>query len=168
MCPFFGENICSCTMHNKWQYSGKGRRQSPMRKPKLMYLIPRWPYFKFCHHNVRFLFWILISDYSAGCSVDWAKAVAGFKYSFTVELRDQGEYGFLLPPSGYKLQATALMNTKTKDKTTRRILSSFRSTFSYYWYILICILLIFSVEIIPTSEEIWASLQTIAQYIVRK
>ncbi|XP_076054215.1 carboxypeptidase B-like [Oratosquilla oratoria] len=36
---------------------------------------------------------------AAGGSDDWAKAVAGVKYAYTVELRDTGEYGFLLPPS---------------------------------------------------------------------
>lgn len=28
---------------------------------------------------------------------DWAYGAAGIKYSFTVELRDRGTYGFLLP-----------------------------------------------------------------------
>lgn len=32
-----------------------------------------------------------------GSSDDWAKAVAGIKYAYTVELRDKGTYGFLLP-----------------------------------------------------------------------
>ena len=34
---------------------------------------------------------------SAGGSLDWAKGVAGIKYSFGMELRDTGTYGFLLP-----------------------------------------------------------------------
>ncbi|XP_072767295.1 carboxypeptidase B [Anoplolepis gracilipes] len=33
----------------------------------------------------------------SGASDDWAKGVAGIKYSYTVELRDRGTYGFLLP-----------------------------------------------------------------------
>ena len=33
----------------------------------------------------------------SGGSQDWAKAVAGIKYSFAFELRDLGRYGFLLP-----------------------------------------------------------------------
>ena len=41
----------------------------------------------------------ITADYSSGCSVDWAKG-NGFKYSYTIELRDEGNYGFLLPPSG--------------------------------------------------------------------
>ncbi|KAK8397432.1 hypothetical protein O3P69_004876 [Scylla paramamosain] len=36
---------------------------------------------------------------AAGGSDDWAKGVGGVKYAYTVELRDQGYYGFLLPPS---------------------------------------------------------------------
>jgi len=35
---------------------------------------------------------------SAGSSRDWAKGAGGFKYVYTVELRDTGRYGFLLPP----------------------------------------------------------------------
>lgn len=38
----------------------------------------------------------------SGGSDDWAKGVAGFKYSYTVELRDTGYYGFLAPPSEIK------------------------------------------------------------------
>jgi hypothetical protein len=33
----------------------------------------------------------------AGSSIDWAKGEAGIKYAFTLELRDAGRYGFLLP-----------------------------------------------------------------------
>nr|CAD7578665.1 unnamed protein product [Timema californicum] len=36
---------------------------------------------------------------SSGGSDDWAKGVAGIKYAYTVELRDRGSYGFLLPAS---------------------------------------------------------------------
>ncbi|XP_073979779.1 carboxypeptidase B-like isoform X2 [Rhodnius prolixus] len=35
----------------------------------------------------------------SGSSDDWAKGRAGVKYSFTIELRDKGDYGFLLPAS---------------------------------------------------------------------
>ncbi|XP_075211068.1 carboxypeptidase B-like isoform X2 [Lycorma delicatula] len=36
--------------------------------------------------------------YSAsGGADDWAKGVAGIKYSYTIELRDNGRYGFVLP-----------------------------------------------------------------------
>jgi len=41
---------------------------------------------------------------AAGGSDDWAKGSAGIKYSYTVELRDTGTYGFALPAS--QIQAT--------------------------------------------------------------
>ena len=34
---------------------------------------------------------------ASGSSVDWAYEDAGIKYSFGLELRDRGEWGFLLP-----------------------------------------------------------------------
>lgn len=40
----------------------------------------------------------MFADPAAGASDDYAKGVAGIKYSYTVELRDKGNYGFLLPP----------------------------------------------------------------------
>ncbi|XP_066903174.1 carboxypeptidase B [Halyomorpha halys] len=36
---------------------------------------------------------------ASGSSADWAKAVAGVKFSYTFELRDTGKHGFLLPAS---------------------------------------------------------------------
>jgi len=36
---------------------------------------------------------------AAGASDDYAKGVAGIKYSYTVELQDSGYYGFILPAS---------------------------------------------------------------------
>jgi len=35
---------------------------------------------------------------AAGCSSDWAHGGANVKYAFALELRDRGEYGFILPP----------------------------------------------------------------------
>ncbi|KYN06380.1 PREDICTED: carboxypeptidase B-like [Cyphomyrmex costatus] len=35
---------------------------------------------------------------AAGGSDDWAKALAKIKYTYTIELRDTGRHGFLLPP----------------------------------------------------------------------
>jgi len=32
-----------------------------------------------------------------GSTQDWAKGVAGIKYSYTIELRDAGERGMILP-----------------------------------------------------------------------
>ncbi|XP_018569082.1 carboxypeptidase B-like [Anoplophora glabripennis] len=36
---------------------------------------------------------------AAGGSDDWAKGSAGIKYAYTIELRDNGRYGFVLPAS---------------------------------------------------------------------
>jgi len=35
---------------------------------------------------------------SSGSSRDWAYGEGGFKYVYTIELRDKGSYGFILPP----------------------------------------------------------------------
>ena len=40
-----------------------------------------------------------LTDSAAGGSDDFAKGDAGIKYSYTLELRDTGRYGFLLPES---------------------------------------------------------------------
>jgi len=34
-----------------------------------------------------------------GTPDEWAKNKVGIKYSYTIELRDKGTYGFLLPPT---------------------------------------------------------------------
>lgn len=34
---------------------------------------------------------------AAGGSDDWAKGIAGIKYSYTIEMGDTGRYGFVLP-----------------------------------------------------------------------
>lgn len=41
----------------------------------------------------------LFLDRSSGTSRDWAAGVAKIPYVYTVELRDGGSYGFLLPPN---------------------------------------------------------------------
>ena len=38
-------------------------------------------------------------DIASGCSDDWAFGVGGSEYSYTVELRDTGTFGFQLPES---------------------------------------------------------------------
>jgi len=35
---------------------------------------------------------------SSGSSRDWAHGAGGFRWVYTLELRDAGAYGFLLPP----------------------------------------------------------------------
>lgn len=42
---------------------------------------------------------IMIVDAADGCSVDWGHGTLGAKYSYVVELRDTGRYGFTLPES---------------------------------------------------------------------
>lgn len=36
---------------------------------------------------------------ASGSSVDWTYSAVNATYSFAVELRDTGRYGFILPPS---------------------------------------------------------------------
>lgn len=38
-----------------------------------------------------------------GSSDDWAKGIAKIKYSYTIELRDTGRHGFILPASQIKI-----------------------------------------------------------------
>jgi len=59
--------------------------------------------------------------YASGTSDSWAKGMAGIKYSYTVELRDRGRHGFLLPPR----------------------------------------------EILPTSEEIWEGVKSVANSVMK-
>lgn len=49
--------------------------------------------------QVTYLFFFSLPcvDLAPGGSDDWAYDL-GIKYSFTIELRDTGTYGFLLPP----------------------------------------------------------------------
>ena len=63
-----------------------------------------------------------LPDSAAGASYDWVKGVAGVKYSYTLELRDTGRYGFLLPQS----------------------------------------------QIIPSGEEVWASVVAIADELMER
>ena len=49
--------------------------------------------------NIVKLYVFLLSDPAGGGSYDWAKGTAGVPFSFTLELRDRGRYGFLLPRS---------------------------------------------------------------------
>ncbi|KAG5461091.1 MAG: hypothetical protein BJ554DRAFT_6772 [Olpidium bornovanus] len=54
-----------------------------------------------------------VSYKSSGLAIDWAYAVAGVKYSYSINLRDKGKYGFLLPsdqivPSGEETYTAVL------------------------------------------------------------
>lgn len=39
-----------------------------------------------------------LTDQSSGTSRDWAKGVANIPYVYTIELRDTGKHGWILPP----------------------------------------------------------------------
>ena len=45
---------------------------------------------------------ILLIDPAAGASDDWYKGVLKSRFAYTVELRDTGRHGFILPPDQIK------------------------------------------------------------------
>jgi len=47
------------------------------------------------HNSKIFMF---ITDVASGGASDWALGAANVDYSYSMELRDTGRYGFLLPP----------------------------------------------------------------------
>lgn len=47
--------------------------------------------------NIGEVFCPTLADAAAGGADDWAKGGARIKYSYTIELRDTGRKGFLLP-----------------------------------------------------------------------
>lgn len=49
-------------------------------------------------HSVYYIFYCAILDPVSGGSVDWSYNYLCLKYSFGVEMRDTGNYGFMLPP----------------------------------------------------------------------
>lgn len=63
---------------------------------------------------------------AAGGSDDWAKGTVGVKYAYTIEMRDTGRYGFVLPASmikengrdGYDFVETLARNIATRKKNT--------------------------------------------------
>jgi hypothetical protein len=59
-----------------------------------------------------------------GVSGDWAKGVPQIKYSYTIELRDTGTYGFLLPSNLIQptaKEAFAAVKTITQEITSAKI-----------------------------------------------
>ncbi len=50
------------------------------------------------------IFLSIIPDVASGGSDDWAKGGAGIPFSYTVEMRDEGTFGFQLP-ARYKLMS---------------------------------------------------------------
>lgn len=65
---------------------------------------------------------MLFPDVSSGDSTDWAYGKLGVEFSYAVELRDTGEYGFLLPedqilPTGKEtLEAIRVLANYVHDK----------------------------------------------------
>lgn len=45
------------------------------------------------------LFFIFVADIASGNSVDWVKGNYHIPITYTIELRDTGSYGFVLPSS---------------------------------------------------------------------
>jgi len=62
---------------------------------------------------------------AAGISVDWALGVAGIPYVYTIELRDTGAYGFLLPPE--QIIPTAEETWAFHEVAARQIMVEFGS-----------------------------------------
>ena len=69
----------------------------------------------------------LFADAAAGGSDDFAKGGANIKYAYTIELRDTGRYGFILPESEITPAAEeffvgmkALMNVIYNQQTGRK------------------------------------------------
>ena len=52
--------------------------------------------------KATFNYTIYFKDPAAGASDDWYKGVLNARFSYTVELRDTGFYGFVLPASQIK------------------------------------------------------------------
>lgn len=50
------------------------------------------------------------ADVASGSSEDWVASVAGVRYTYTLELRDNGTYGFLLPPAFIELSGREMFN----------------------------------------------------------
>ncbi|XP_022096353.1 carboxypeptidase B-like [Acanthaster planci] len=60
---------------------------------------------------------------ASGCSVDWGFGVLGAKYSYVIELRDTGRYGFLLPAS--QIEESGLETFEAMKAFGEHLLSEF-------------------------------------------
>lgn len=81
-----------------------------------------------------------MADLYSGSSQDWAREYGRVKYSYTVELRDEGDQKFLLPPEdilptceetweAVKVVARYLHEIRNSDKIS--LLNSFNSSSSF-------------------------------------
>jgi len=68
------------------------------------------------------------ADVASGSSEDWVKGLAGVKYTYTIELRDNGTYGFLLPAKFIDVSGTEMFNALIT--LSAAVLQSSPSTFS--------------------------------------
>ena len=50
-----------------------------------------------CRSKTSIIFLSFILDANSGGTKDWTYGVLGLKYSYALELRDKGRYGFMLP-----------------------------------------------------------------------
>ena len=51
-----------------------------------------------------------IIDSAAGATCDYFYEIQGIVHSYTIEVRDRGEFGFLLPPTLIHISASELFN----------------------------------------------------------
>lgn len=62
------------------------------------------------------------SDPMSGTNFDWVKNATNVSISFLIELRDLGEYGFLLPPEQIIPNNLEIMDALLEmDRTTRKL-----------------------------------------------
>ena len=59
--------------------------------------------------------WNICHFQASGSSVDWAYVNAGVKYSFGLELRDQGQTGFMLPISQVRIRIEIIMDRSNNE-----------------------------------------------------
>ena len=67
-------------------------------------------------------FYLISTDAAAGGSADWGYEIAKAKYSYTIELRDTGTYGFQLPAS--QLVPTATETTAALITLAKQVQAS--------------------------------------------
>lgn len=48
--------------------------------------------------SISFAYQVFFLDYNSGSSRDWLKGAHDINVSYTIEFRDTGDYGFVLPP----------------------------------------------------------------------
>ena len=65
----------------------------------------------------------IISDPTSGCSEDWGYAKLGAKYSYAVELPDDGYHGFRLPES--EIQRTGIETFAAVKEMGKRLVTEY-------------------------------------------